>query len=95
MTQSQKDFRAAVILLIDENHPATRWQLDQLSAYIAAFSLPGTDEDGSLNFFEATGGRATITMDGLSQFLKNNQGVWAQPSLETVREVLGSPLQRH
>ena len=88
VTQSQKDFRAAVILLIDENHPATRWQLDQLSAYIAAFSLPGTDEDGSLNFFEATGGRATITMDGLSQFLKNDQWVWAQPSPETVREAL-------
>ena len=37
-----------------------------MSADIAAFSLPGPDEDDdTYNFWEATGGRATITMDGL------------------------------
>ncbi len=69
-SQSQKDFRAAVIMLIDENHPATKWQLDQLSSYVAAFSFPGESHDGMYNFYEATGGRGTIAMGGLSEFLK-------------------------
>ena len=69
---SQKDFRAAVVLLIDEDHPAIEWQVERVSADIAAFSLPGADEDDeTYNFWEAMGGRATITMDGLSQFLKD------------------------
>ena len=69
---SQKDFRAAVVLLIDEDHPAIEWQVERVSADIAAFSLPGPDEDDdTYNFWEAMGGRATITMDGLSQFLKD------------------------
>ena len=40
-SQSQRDFRAAVIRLIDENHPATRSQLDALTAYIEVYSFPG------------------------------------------------------
>ena len=72
VSQSQKDFRAAAILLIDEDHPAIEWQLEKVSADIAAFSLAGPDEDDdTFNFWEATGGRATITMDGLSQFQKD------------------------
>ena len=69
-SRSQKDFRAAVIMLIDENHPATKWQLDQLSSYVAAFSFPGESHDGKYNFYEATGGRGTIAMGELSEFLK-------------------------
>ena len=73
-SQSQRDFRAAVILLVDEKHPAIAWQLDKLSGDIAAFSHPGPDEnDYWFNFYEATGGRATITMDGLSQFQKSSE----------------------
>ncbi len=71
-TQSQRDFRAAAVLLIDKDHPLVQWQLDAVSAGIAAFSHSGADEDDeSYNFYEATGGRATLTMDGLSQFLKD------------------------
>ena len=70
-SQAQRDFRAAAILLIDENHPAVRWLLDQISSDITSFSYAGMDDDDdSYNFYEATGGRATITMDGLSQFQK-------------------------
>ena len=68
-SQAQRDFRAAVILLIDENHPAYREYLEQVSDYVSWFSYAGYDEyDETYNFYEATGGRATITMDGLSQF---------------------------
>jgi len=74
-TASQKEFRAAVVLLIDENHPLYKWQLDRLSGAIESFSHPGASafyvfSFDTFNFWEATGGRATITMDGLSQSLK-------------------------
>ena len=73
-SQAQRDFRAAAILLIDESHAARRWVLDQVSADITSFSYMGPDDDGdSYNFYEATGGMATITMDGLSQFQKGPQ----------------------
>ena len=70
-SQSQREFRAAVILLIDDDNPLIQWQLDKVSGDITAFSYAGDDDnDDTYNFYEATGGRATITMDGLSQFLK-------------------------
>ncbi len=66
---SQRDFRAAVVLLINEEDPTVDSKLlESLSADIAWFSFSGTDESEQNNFYEATGGRATITMDGLSQF---------------------------
>ncbi len=68
---SQKDFRVAVIFLIDSDHPATKERLDSLSNDISWFSNPNDDSDNSkYNFYEATGGRATITMNGLSQYEK-------------------------
>ena len=70
-SQAQRDFRAAAILLIDKDHPANNRHLDQMSGHITSFSKPGADEfDGTYNFWEATDGRATLTMDGLSQFRK-------------------------
>ena len=70
-SQAQRDFRAAAILLIDKDHPANNRHLDQMSGHITSFSKPGADEfDGTYNFWEATDGRATFTMDGLSQFRK-------------------------
>lgn len=69
---SQKAFRAAVILLIDEAHPAIREHLDAVSRAASWFSHPGNDDDpDTYNFYEATGGRATIAMGDLSQFSKN------------------------
>ena len=71
--QSQRDFRAAAILLVDEDHPLIRWQLDKVSSDIASFSYQGADEyPDTYNFYEATGERATITLDGLSRFLKDS-----------------------
>ena len=42
-SQAQRDFRAAVILLIDENHPAYRGQLESVSDYVSWFSYAGPD----------------------------------------------------
>ena len=65
--QAQKNFRAAVILLVSERYPATRERLERLSNDVTWFSRAGKDESGPpvTNFYEATGGRGTITMDGL------------------------------
>ena len=68
-TQSRKAFRAVVILLVSEDYPATREYLEMLSSDATLFSQAGEDQfDDWYNFYEATGGRATIAMDGLSQF---------------------------
>ena len=66
---SQKEFRAAVILLIDEEYPATTEALTALSDDVRMFSHAGPDDDdGYFNFFEATLGRARMLMGGLSEF---------------------------
>ena len=70
-SQSQRDFRAAVIMLIDKNHPATRRQLDLLSVYVAKYGCPGIIGSRSDNFDLVTGGRAKIAMGRLSDFLKS------------------------
>ena len=74
--QSQKDFRAAAILLTSEDYPATQGLLDRLSDDLIWFSHAGRDESGLpvTNFYEATGGRGAITMDGLSRFRKGATG---------------------
>ena len=71
--QAQKDFRAAVILLVSERYPATRERLERLSDDVTWFSQAGKDESGPpvTNFYEATGGRGTITMDGLQQLRRS------------------------
>ena len=42
--EAQKDFRAAVILLIDEDHPATRERLDEVSANVSWFGHADTGQ---------------------------------------------------
>ena len=83
--QSQKDFRAAAILLIDEDHPATKEVLETVSRNVSWFSHAGSDEFDQHNFYEATGGRATITMDGLSQFQRRSA------TKRLVRRSFGTP----
>ena len=69
-TISQKDFQAAAVLLVDDDHPAKNWQIQEVSDYVSWFSFPGNDDlMYSYNYHAATGGRAFITMDGLSEFL--------------------------
>lgn len=66
LTESQKVFRAAAIFLIDQDHPATREQLDAVSADVSWISMEAEDGDErTYNFHEATRGVATIRMDGL------------------------------
>ena len=77
-SQAQKDFRAVVILLVSEDYPASQKRLERLSDDVLWFSHAGKDEFGPpstptareapSNFYEATGGRGTITMGDLSQF---------------------------
>ena len=73
-SQSQKDFRAAVILLVNKKHPPVRSRLDRVSHDAAFFSqLEPVSRNGTLeqyNFYEFTGGRATLTAAGLSEFVK-------------------------
>ena len=68
--QSQKEFRAALILAVDPLHPARKSTLDELSAAVQRFTHAGSD-DYNFNFWEATGGRATLTMDGLSAYRRS------------------------
>ena len=75
---TQRNFRAAVVLLIDEDYPAVRRNLDRLSEDVSWFS-ENSHGGGSLpdgrrlyNFFGATGGRAKIGMDDL---LRYNTGI--------------------
>ena len=80
--QSQKAFRAAVILLVSEDYPATSKFLEMLNNNASLFSHAGEDQfDEWYNFYEATGGRATITLDGLSQF--ENRGATKRPALRS------------
>ena len=66
---SQKQFRAALILLVDQRHPALEAVLDRLSTEVQYFTYAGSDSGNHLfNFWEATGGRATLAMDGLSAY---------------------------
>ena len=72
-SKAQREFRAAVILLVDKKHPATREALETLSGDVSWFSHAGGDTLYHFNFYEATGGRGTIIMDGLSEFLKDSE----------------------
>ena len=66
---AQWHFRTAVILLTDIGHPGTPEELDLLSGHAERFSLRGSDDlDGYNNYFEATRGLGSMTMDGLSAF---------------------------
>ena len=66
MADAQWHYRVAVVLLTDERHPATEEQLDLLSEHAAWFSLRASDDSRLHNFFEATRGRGSITLDGLA-----------------------------
>ncbi|MCY3814231.1 MAG: hypothetical protein OXH15_20815 [Gammaproteobacteria bacterium] len=70
MADAQWHFRVAVVLLTDDDHPATDEQLGILSDHVAAFSLRGDDGRHQHNFYEATVGRGSVAMEGLSQFRK-------------------------
>ena len=70
-SEAQWHHRVAVVLLTDEEHSSTDEQLQRLSEHAAIFSHAGPDDSSGYNFWEATGGRGTVTMDGLSAFRKS------------------------
>lgn len=67
-----REFQAAVILLDSEQHPATQNHVRTLRYHIDLFSAErDLRDDGrtrSINFWTATGGRASITMDVLEVY---------------------------
>ncbi len=71
-TGAQRDFRAAVILLISDEYPAIRRILERLSDDVSWLSYAGEDDADQYNFYEATRGRGTITMGGLSQLRRRS-----------------------
>ena len=70
---SQKEFRAAAILLVDKDHPAMTEVVEEISRQVSRFSHPGDDDEWQYNFYEATRGRATMLMGDLSEFLKDGE----------------------
>ena len=93
-SQSQRDFRAAAVLLVDEDHPLVKWQLGKMYAAISAHlaTKAPTNTKTTYNFYEATGGRATITLGGLSQFLKDGAPA-SLPGVPTDVTALANELQ--
>ena len=63
MADAQWHHRAALVLLVDDDHPATEEQLATLVEHAAYMSHPGNDDDYLQNFHEATGGRGSISFD--------------------------------
>ena len=72
---AQRQFRAAAILLVDEEHPATEPVLAALAEEVRRFGLPGADDHEAVNFWEATGGRATIGLGDLSEARRDTSSV--------------------
>jgi hypothetical protein len=65
---SQKNYRVLTVVLTP--NPLTQGELDQYDTNVELFGRAGSDGDPTvLNFWEATGGRASLTMDGLADYL--------------------------
>jgi len=90
---SQKHFRAAAILLVDDMFPVTMEALEDLSDSVEAFSRSGSDGvDRLFNFWEATGGRATLVMDGLAQ---NPAGAASLPLADVAATTMDFDIHEH
>ena len=72
---AQRTFRAAAILLVEEEHPATDEALAAVAAEVRRFGLPGNDDHEAVNFWEATGGRASIGTGDLSAARREGSSV--------------------
>ena len=73
---SQKVFRVATVLIADEEHPPEQEVLAELSALLRTYAVPRNDEDHeSFNFYETTGGRASLETGGLGRWRKAGAAV--------------------
>ena len=95
---SQRTFRAAAILLVEEEHPLTDAVLADFTEEVRRFTHPGNDDHEAINFWEATGGRATIVMGDLSNVRRNAatvpQRAVAMPVLHRVTTSAQGPVLR-
>ena len=71
--RARKEFEVAVILLEDEAHPASTAHIQSVRRQVELFSAQKDlrNEDTTtrlINFWTATGGRASITMDSLHEY---------------------------
>ena len=72
LVAQHKDQQAAAILLIDDDHPVSGDDLQELSEILDWFGMPGADQSRRYNYYEATNGRGTLSLGGLSDLRKNN-----------------------
>ena len=66
---SQKDFRALVVVITNEPVSAEHWTLIERDILKQEMQESANDKIQT-NFWEATGGRATLTLSGIDKFLK-------------------------
>ncbi|MCY3566921.1 MAG: hypothetical protein OXH27_12155 [Gammaproteobacteria bacterium] len=71
-TESQKDFRAAAVLIYNEAEPPSYDRLATLSADIVEFSGTEPEPEHESNFHRATRGLGTIKMDGLADLIRQS-----------------------
>lgn len=65
--QAQTEFKAAVVLLVNDEYPAVEQELEKLSREVYRFSLRGNPSVAyETSFWQATGGRATMETNRLS-----------------------------
>ena len=92
--------RAAMILLTDARHPPHASVLQEMSERATRFGQQGGDGDSDYyNYYEATLGRATLTLDGLSALRKSDAsapanlpasyGTAPPPHMTTIEELCG------
>ena len=94
--------RAAVILLVDDSGNPSAEDLQTLSEHAAWLSLQGDDGSRLYSYYEATGGRGSLTLDGLSGLqmsaatppadLPASFGVPPPPRMTTFDELCGPVL---
>ena len=70
-TVERRHQRAAVVLLVDDSHPPSPAILRTASSYADWLALQGDDGSDMYNYYEATGGRGTLTLGGLSGIRKS------------------------
>ena len=76
VADSQKAFRGIAVLVADQEQPPDQAKMAELSALLDWFSRPQDDpDDPQVNFYEATGGRATFSFGELTRWRKPDAAV--------------------
>ena len=98
-TASQKDFRAAAILIYNAEDPPSYEQMYSVSDQVEFFSNPAPDSSRLYNFHEATRGQGSLTMDRLSDYYlqpsTRPESAPAPITLPTSHGVPPQPLNSH